>query len=99
MPCVTEPFSLVAVDLVRPLLLTERKNRYLLTAMCLAIKYPEAIALKRVDNETVAEGLMEIISRHGIPEVLLSDQGSVLTSRMTLRLCKMLDVRKIRTSP
>ena len=36
-------------------------------------KYPEAIPLKRVDVESVAEGLCEVFSRHGeIPKRTLS---------------------------
>ena len=34
-------------------------NKYILTSVCLASKYPEAIALKKVDAPTVAEALIE----------------------------------------
>ena len=48
----------------------------------LASKYPEAIPLKWVDVESVAEGLCEVFSRTGIPNQILTDQGSVFTSRL-----------------
>lgn len=77
---------MVAVDIVGELPLTLRRNKYLLTAMCLFSKYAEAVPLKRVDNISVAEGLTEIFSRHGLPNVLLTDQGTVFTSKLTQKL-------------
>ena len=35
LPCITKPFITVAMDLVGPLLLTARWNRYILTIICL----------------------------------------------------------------
>ena len=64
--------------------------------MDLFSKYPEAIPLKRIDNISVLEAMVEIFSRHGLPKVLLTDQGSVFTSRIT---SKIFEVHKIRTSP
>ena len=40
-------------------------------------RYPDAIPLKRVDGVTVAEAMMELFSRTGLPAELLTDQGSV----------------------
>ena len=37
--------------------------------------YPEATALKSIEVETVAEALVTMFSRVGIPEEILSDQG------------------------
>ena len=45
--------------------------------MCYASKYPEAIPLKRVTAEVVAEAMLEVFSRTGLPEHILTDQGSV----------------------
>ena len=53
LPCVAEPFEKVAFDLVGPLPRSSSGHRYILTMMCLYTKYPEAIPLRRVDNETV----------------------------------------------
>ena len=66
----------MVVDLVRPLPLTARQNWYMLTLMYMFMKYPEALLLKCVDNGSVAEGLMELIARHSIPDNILSNQGT-----------------------
>ena len=99
LPIVSEPFSRVAFDLVGPLPRTTSGHKYLLTAMCLYTKFPEAIPLKKVDNHSVLEAMMEIFSRYGIPKELLTDQGSVFTSRLTRHMCKTFEVHKIQTSP
>ena len=99
LPCVSEPFEKVAFDLVGPLPKTSSGHRYILTMMCLYTKYPEAIPLRRVDNETVLEAMMEIFSRHGLPKIILTDQGSVFMSKMTRHMCKTFEVHKVRTSP
>ena len=99
LPCIGEPFKLVAFDLVGPLPKSAAGFRYILTMMDLYSKYPEAIPIKRVDNESVLEAMLEVFSRHGIPECILTDQGSVFMSRLTKSVCNTLGVNQIRTSP
>ena len=94
-----EPFSKVAFDLVGPLPKSTSGYRYILTMMCLFSKYPEAIPLKRVDNESVLGAMVEIFSRHGLPKEILTDQGSVFTSKLTRKMCKIFEIHKVQTSP
>ena len=65
----------MAFDILGPLPRSKSGMKYILTSMCLAIKYPEAINLRKVDARTVAEALLETFSRIGIPAELLTDQG------------------------
>ena len=99
LPCVSEPFEKVAFDLVGPLPKSASGFRYILTMMCLFTKYPEAIPLKRVDNESILEAMFEKFSRQGLPKVILTDQGSVFTSKITRHMCKTFEIHKVRTSP
>ena len=99
LPVLDVPFSKLAFDLVGPLPRTKSGYRYLLTSICLASKYPEAIPLKRVDVESVAEGLCEVFSRTGIPSQILTDQGSVFTSKLMKQLCGILGIKHIKSSP
>ena len=99
LPCISEPFQKCAFDLVGPLPKTHGGHRYILTMMCLYTNYPEAIALRRVDNESILDAMVEIFSRHGIPQTILTDQGSVFMSRLTKQLCELLKVKQVRTSP
>ena len=97
--CESEPFSKVAFDLVGPLPRSTSGYRYVLTMMDLYSKFPAAIPLKKVDNLTVIEAMMEVFSCYGLPKVLLTDQGSVFTSRLTKEMCKQFEIEKIQTSP
>ena len=61
-PLIDTCFRRVALDLIGPLdPVTERGNRYILTIVDLATRYPEAIALPRIEVERVAEALGESV--------------------------------------
>ncbi len=49
---------------------------YLLTYVCMATRWPEAIPLRAITARSVAEGLCNIFVRTSIPEIILTDQGS-----------------------
>ena len=95
---ITQPFRTVAFDLVGPLPRTKGDYKYLLTYMCLGSKYPDAVPLRRVDAETVAEAIMEIFSRTGTPEEKLTDQGTVFVGRLMTQLCQKWGIRRLKTS-
>ena len=71
------PFRRVAVDLVGSILPpSEKGHRYILTLVDCATRYSEAVPLKNIETETVAEALLDVYSRLGIPEEVLSDLGT-----------------------
>lgn len=63
------------MDVVGPLPRSRSGNRYVLVLSDYATRYPEAVLLQNVDVETVAEELVKIFARVGIPQELLTDQG------------------------
>ena len=67
---------MLAFNLVGPFPRSTHDYKYVLTAMCLASKYPEAIPLKDIRAETVAENMMVIFCKLGVPRKLLTDKGS-----------------------
>ena len=71
-PVLTEPFEKLAFDLVGPFPRSVDGFKYVLTGICLATRYPEAIPVKDIWAETVAEGIVEVFSRSGIPRQLLT---------------------------
>ena len=81
MPRIDVPFRRVATDLIGPLKpVTYNKNRYILTLVDYATRYPEAVPLASIDTEAVAEALVSIFSRVGIPNEVLTDMGTQYTS-------------------
>jgi hypothetical protein len=60
----------------------------------------EAVPTEKQDGATVAQALMDVIvSRHGLPKVLLSDQGKAFCEGVAAELYKKLDVHKKSTTP
>ena len=99
LPIIEEPFKRIAMDIVGPLERTHAGNRYILVVCDYATRYPEAMALKSIDAESVAVKLVELMSRVGIPEEILTDQGSNFMSQLLAETYRMLGVHPIRTSP
>ena len=94
------PMERVAVDIVGPFPLSDRGNRYVLTAMDYFTKWPEAYAIPDQEAETVCNALVEgMFSRFGVPEELHSDQGRNFESRVFACMCEKLGIYKTRTTP
>lgn len=72
------PVSRVTVDLVGPIEpRASNGSRYILTIVDFATRYPEAVALKNIDTASVAEALMSVLSRVGIPKEIMSERNTV----------------------
>ena len=60
-PLIDESFQRVAVDLVGPIQpATTKGNRYILTLVDYATRFPEAVPLSNIETERVAEALVDI---------------------------------------
>ena len=100
MPIMEIPFQRVAVDLIGPLHpVSKRGNRYILTIVDYATRYPEAVPLRNIDTETVAEALLEVYSRVGIPQEVLSDMGTQFVSELMQEVCRLISVKQLTTTP
>ena len=98
-PILTEPFDSVAIDLIGPFPKAKGGYRYLLTLINLASRYPEALPLKTITAEEVADGLVELFCRHGVPRRILSDQGKQFNFALFQQPCAKLKVDKFQSSP
>ena len=67
LPVISSPFERIAMDMVGPLPRSARGNRYVLVVCDYATRYPEAIPMKTIDASSVAEELVAIFSRVGVP--------------------------------
>ena len=99
-PIIQTPFTRVAIDLIGPMFpSTDRGHRYILTLVDYATRYPEATPLKNIETETVAEALVTMFSRIGVPQEVLSDQGSQFLSGIMKEVSRLLSIRQLITSP
>ena len=100
MPIIDTPFQRVAVDIVGPITpATDRGKRYILTVVDYASRYPDAVALANIDTETVAEALLDIYSRVGIPQEVLSDRGTQFTSDVMKEVSRLLSLKQLTSTP
>lgn len=97
-PIISEPFHRVVVDVVGPLPKTKSGYRYLLTLLCPATKFPEAIPLREATSVEVADALLGIFSRLGFPAEIQSDQGTTFTSTLTTTFLEKCGIRMFRSS-
>ena len=93
------PFYMIGMDIVGPMKTTSRNNKYILTVIDYYTKFGEAVPLQdNQKSETICRVLEEIFSRHGMPTILLTDQGSNMESHVVAAVCKMFGLEKKHTS-
>ena len=87
------------MDVTGPLPRTRRGNCFILVVSDYATRHLEAFPLRSVTAAKVVEILVELFSRHGIPEEILTDRGTNFTSSLLLgELYRLIGVKTIRTS-
>ena len=100
MPIINEPFRRVAVDLVGPIQpATDHGNRYILNLVDFASRYREAVALKGIEAERVAEVLVDMFCRLGVLSEMLTDMCTQFTSELMAETSRLLSFRQLTTTP
>ena len=92
-PIIDVPFSRIAIDIVGPLERSYSGNKYIVVVYDYATRYPEAIPLKSIDVEMK---LMDLMSRVGISNEILTNQESNFTSKLLKEIYKLLGIRGIK---
>ena len=99
LPLIGTPFSVMCVDIIGPISPPSDGHRYILTAIDLCTRFPEAIPLKDISTSTVAEALLEVFSRIGLPDRIHSDRASQFTSEVMREVYRLLNVQQSVTTP
>ena len=95
----SRPGELWTTDLMGPLPCSSGGNLYVLVVVDHFTKWVELFAMESVTASEVAKRLMLVFYRHGLPDSILSDQGTNYQSTLLAELYELLDVHKVRTSP
>jgi hypothetical protein len=93
-------FERIALDFVGPLPETRNGNKYIIVATDALSRWPFAKAVPSADAATAARFLYDDIAMsYGIPESILTDQGTHFINKLHSQLTKILEVRHLRTTP
>lgn len=93
------PFQRLALDVVGPLDLTENGNKFIITMQDDLTKYSYAVPVPNHEAKTIANELVKFITIFGIPESILSDQGTDFTSNTIKEVNKLFKIKHILSSP
>ena len=87
------------MDLVGPLERTQTGYWCILVICDYATRYPEAFPLRRISARPIAQALLQLFSRVGIPQEVLTDQGTAFLSKTLKQVYSLLGIKGIRTTP
>ena len=97
---VGSPMERIAIDVLGPLPITETGNKYILIVADYFTKWVEAYPMPNQEATTVAKLLVrEFICRFGVPLLIHSDQGRNFGSELFAEMCRLLGIKKTRTTP
>ena len=86
-----------ALDIVGHLSQTLEENKYVFTFQDELSKFTLAIPIKQQDAVTIAKAFVEVVVlKFGIPQMILTDQGSNFMSEVFTNVCKLLKIKKIK---
>ena len=87
-------FEKLFIDIVGPYPITEQGNRFLLTVQDDLTKFSFAIPIPNHEAETVADKLVrDIFTKFGIPEYILTDQGTEFTSKLLKQITTLFKIK------
>ena len=96
----SRPMERIATDILGELPITDKGNRYILVVSDYYTKWTEAFSMPNMEARTVADIIVrEVVSRFGVPYIIHSDQGRQYESQLLLEMCKVLHIKKTRTTP
>ena len=100
MPLIDTPFKRVAVDIVGPIEpRSDKESRNILTIIDYATRYPEAVALPSTKTERVAEALIGMVSRVGIPSEMLIEHESRVRIEVMNEASRLLSLQRLTIFP
>ena len=89
-PLPDRPFELIGIDTIGPLPRTVDRNEYVIVVTDYHTRWVEAYPSPRDDADAVSKVLLEVFSRHGCPDRMISDRGASYLNDAVDRLCARL---------
>ncbi|CDQ92886.1 unnamed protein product [Oncorhynchus mykiss] len=96
---ISTPFKKIAMDIVGPLEKSSAGYKYILVICDYATRFPEAFPLRSITTPKIISALVQLFSRVGIQDEILTDQGTNFTSRLMVQLHQQLGIKGLRITP
>lgn len=92
-------FQKIFLDLVGPIDMDTNGYKYILTIQCDLSKFVEAYPLANKEAETVAQSFVSnFLLRYGLPDEILTDQGTEFLSSIFSETCKLLGIKQLHST-
>ncbi|GFW04976.1 retrovirus-related Pol polyprotein from transposon 412 [Trichonephila clavipes] len=95
LPVITENFRKINNEGSGPLPMTPSGNKYIIIALCMASRYPDAIPVANLCSTTVVNALLQIFSRMEFPRELQTDQGTSFRDALTTEFLERFGVKVV----
>ena len=86
------PFIHLGLDIIGPLIKTKNNNQYIMVVVDYFTKWVEAEPTENITSQDVIKFLINVFARHGVPQVITTDNGVQFTSDMTKIFLDLYDV-------
>jgi len=86
------PFVHMGLDIIGPLVKTRNNNQYIIVTVDYFTKWIEAEATETITSKDVINFLIKVFARHGVPQIITTDNGPQFTSDMTKIFLDLYDV-------
>ena len=94
-----QPFYQVGIDVMGPLPMTPTRKRYVVVAIDHFTKWIEARALETADAQSITSFIYDdIICRHGVPNILTSDNGTEFVNELITTLTSVYKIHHIKST-
>ncbi len=92
------PYQIVTFDMTGPLCKTKGGYERIMVIVDHFSKYIDLYAIKTLEAIEAARCLLKSIWKHGIPDQIISDQGTNFQSKVVKELCNLLDIQQAKTT-
>jgi hypothetical protein len=94
----TQPFEMVAMDIMGPLKTSPDVYKYLLNMIDAFTSWPEAVPLKTLTPEETTKAFQILVTRHSCTTKVLTDRGTSFTSKLFAKICMKYGVSHVLSS-
>lgn len=92
------PWQIVACDIMGPYPITPGRNKFLLVVTDHFSKWVELFPLRKLTAQVIMGKLMEVFTRFGFPEQLITDNASYFTAKVFVDSCAALGIKHRKTT-